>query len=119
MKHQEILDTIIREGDSKRFEYHGYKCEIKRNFMGALCGYVNLKEPVEMTIYAHGTITFQEGLKIGFDCAHLPYDYVAFGLPKELREKLGHDLFREGEYRTMAFVKMEIKRIVDQIHFRK
>ena len=66
-------------------EYLGVKWEMKRNQMGAWCGYVELPEghaflsqddrgyfeASEWFPSAHGGISYSEGDIVGFDCAHL------------------------------------------------
>ena len=111
------------EPDYLSFKYKGTKCEIKRNSaMLFLCGYTSfvLYQPYDVNYYrknlvnidVHGGVTYFKvkpcgKIKIGFDCAH--YNDLIPTLSIQAGEKDGE------EYRTIAFVKKEIRRMVDQI----
>lgn len=73
----------MEEPDEVYFDYKGMQCRIKRNSLGALCGYVMIpkkhslynKDDEHLGIQVHGGITYQnfddEGKYwIGFDCVH-------------------------------------------------
>lgn len=78
----------IDEPDEMEFDYRSIECEILRNQVGALCGYVTVPEehPWHRKPYddidceVHGGLTFaasaiykegeKEKFKIGFDCSH-------------------------------------------------
>lgn len=103
-----------------------YKCEIKDNNIGFLCGYVLIplnhpkyNDEFESTIFVHGGVTWsheqEDGVIIGFDCGHwgdLPDpeyvkihpEYAIFGSDRS------HDTFKD-EY----FVRKEISRMIDQL----
>lgn len=111
------------EPDYLSFKYKGTKCEIKRNSeMLFLCGYAsfrpcycydvaNYRNNLE-NIDVHGGVTYFEvspggTITIGFDCAHINDLIPTFSI--QAGEKEGE------EYRTIDFVKKEIRRMVDQI----
>jgi hypothetical protein len=100
------------EPNEATFIEHGYWCEIKRHkMMGTLCGYVLVgrHHPYANTGYdvpleVHGGVTFNDGVRIGFDCAHAG-DLVP-----------GRDLAHSDDvYRNMAYVKAECKRLAEQL----
>ena len=74
------LDKIIKnEGDLIEFEYKEIPCVLKRNLLGALCGYCKIPSYIgininENDIYVHGGVTYigkwDEYDVFGFDCAH-------------------------------------------------
>lgn len=97
------------------FTYKNYFCEIHRNFMGVLCGYVTIPPNIKCknfdNIKVHGGITFNDGHKIGFDCGHFT-DIV----PIDSLLKNNYDLDRNHKvYKDYNFVKSELYRIVDQL----
>lgn len=111
------------EPDYLNFKYKGTKCEIKRNSaMLFLCGYASFipyhcynvayyRNNLE-NIDVHGGVTYFEvspggTITIGFDCAHINDLIPTFSI--QAGEKEGE------EYRTIDFVKKEIRRMVDQI----
>lgn len=105
------LQTIIKlEGNKLSFRYKGLECEVLRMTKGNghLCGYVTTKRPLTEdeadSIRVHGGITYHEGNVVGFDCAHymdLTPNFVGFN--------------ENATYRTMGYVKREVKRMVDYI----
>jgi hypothetical protein len=113
---ESLIDTIIREGDKKVFYHHGLKCEIIRMKMGFWCGYVHKNKNLtfDQDYNIHGGVTFDDKIKIGFDCAHCcdlvpSYDLRTF---KMLFESQKYDI-----YRTKNFAIYETKRLADQIYF--
>lgn len=106
------------EPNEVTFVSHGYWCEIKRNpAHGALCGYVlmgahhpwaNLGYDVEVAV--HGGITYNDGKKMGFDCAH------ADDLIPLIHTRIAHSNPAKGEtYRNMAWVKAEVQNLAAQL----
>lgn len=109
------------------FEYKGYKCEINRDYdMKHYTGYVTVpKDHVhygrefmdqydnELEYKVHGGITYDDGDKIGFDCAH-------FGdaMPRYFFDK-NCDIFHKwyNKYRVWKFedVKDQIEDLVYQL----
>lgn len=87
-------------------EYRNIKYEIKRMGLGHLCGYVYLPEATkvedQLDFQVHGGITYNDGKKIGFDCAH-------FG------DWMPYFSFKEAIYKNYNFVKHEIENLIDQI----
>ncbi len=82
------------EPDYEEFTHKGYKCSIKRNMSGALCGYVDLPKDHpwyelgydDIEIDVHGGLTYaqnnvseqgEESYTIGFDCSHA-FDYCPY-----------------------------------------
>jgi hypothetical protein len=104
------------EPNSTTFLHQGYKCEVKRmSELGHLCGYVTLPDHHPDTgkhydmikVDVHGGLTFADGNKFGFDCAH--YGDLVPALP----------ILDVGEYRTMEWVIEETKRLADQFKARE
>ena len=67
------------EPDLLEFEAYGFKCQAKRHdYLGHLCGYITVgaDHPWHALSYdevdadVHGGLTYSEGGKHGFDCAH-------------------------------------------------
>lgn len=112
------------EPDELVFEYKGVLCKIQRNMsLGNLLGYVYITDPLNLyRLYNHlikeelevyGGVTYLNHTKehtiVGFDCAH-GYDLVpAFA---DMGFKYSS---RENSYKTIAFVKAELEKLVDQI----
>lgn len=116
MKIEEIIE---KEGDYLEFIHstHGINvtCIIKRNRLGALCGYVKLEEwnkfykggqwyDQDVEVSVHGGITYWKDGIIGFDCSHTG----------DLRPKMD-PIPSHGTYRDMEYVKGECRRLADQI----
>lgn len=104
-----VKDIIKLEGNKLNFKYKGLECQVLRMpHFGHLCGYVTTKKPLTdvqaMSLEVHGGVTYQEGNKVGFDCAHY-MDMLPFS----------DNLYNDAYYRTMRYVKREVKRMVDQI----
>lgn len=124
------------EPDYTSYKIKDLHCIIKRGPSTSLCGYIGIpitKDPYKNLIpmenwheelRVHGGITFTESsrismhrmfpefrytrklLWIGFDCSHyqdlLPLTFMEFGR-------------REGQYRTIDYVKREIEKLAEQI----
>jgi hypothetical protein len=123
----EILDKIKQEGNFKKFNYKGLDCEIFRNELGILCGYLTIPKfsklyqmnMNELPVNPHGGITYHSqdnsGLKIGFDCGHagdlIPY-IGNF-------EKNMYRIYAYGNkintYRNMEYVEQELYTMVNDI----
>lgn len=108
-----------------------YKCAIKANGLGYLCGYVFVPEDhpkhgtsLENDIFVHGGITFcdttlpgypeqPKGTWIGFDCAHFgdrqDPEYIKLN-PNRTIDTSSHGSFKD-EY----FVTKEIKSMIRQL----
>lgn len=108
------------ERDQALFTSHGYWCEIKRNpTTGALCGYVYMGKHHPYTndespdVDVHGGITFNDGKKMGFDCAH------AGDLSPRLNELTAqYGMPREGYgevYRNWAYVEQQVEMLAAQL----
>lgn len=127
-----------------RFEYRGYPCVIILQDSGHRCGYVGLtrKSPYfqvnydDIDISCHGGLTYsseylyeQEDKNvwwIGFDCAHYDdgkdYEAIRAHFSDEYKLLRSVGIIKEGErrshngvVRTMAFVRAELRNIVDQL----
>lgn len=95
------------------FYYKGFKCNIKRNEMGAYCGYIDLKDEdtynkLDENV-VHGGITGSLGnYSVGFDCCHygdiIPFTYMC-----------KNNAFTQGTFKDMRFVQNIIKNIVDNV----
>ena len=111
---------VLPLGQFEVFEEDGLKCLVRRTEMGHVNGYVKVPvdlpykerssfgEFAEENFSVHGGVTFtgslemlgQEGYWVGFDTAHC-YDWT----PQ----------WNEGEYKSVDYVKGEIKTLVSQI----
>lgn len=108
------------ERDEGTFVAHGYWCEIKRTGMGNLNGYVLIgrthpywmQEGIDLAV--HGGITFEDGVKLGFDCAHAG-DLV----PGRVRYSYGFKDYREQQvpdvYRNWSFVTHQLTQLAAQL----
>lgn len=118
-----MLEEFFAEPDTYSDNINGFEVYAQRNRMKAWCGYVIIPEghPAWGIFYdgldlrAHGGITYSgklywkrdaAGWAIGFDCSHYidatPYDVFRYGECK-------------GTYRTLEFVKAELRSLVDQL----
>jgi hypothetical protein len=104
------------EPDEALFVSHGYWCEVKRHTdLGHLCGYVYMgaHHPLasvgEPDLAVHGGITFNNGVKMGFDCGHAgdisPYIHTRYSFSNPAYET----------YRNMHFVKEQLKNLAAQL----
>lgn len=123
----------VAEPDYMEFEQKGFTCRVNRCYSrhkdsisgGHLCGYVILTpdhpyykmEKEGIPIEIHGGLTYSGYLDkehnewlIGFDCCHC-YDLS----PGPLRTQPFFKPFPDEEYRTLAYVVEEIKKMVDQL----
>ena len=75
----ELIKIIESEGDLIEFVYKEISCILKRNKLGALCGYCKIPSYIgidinENDIDVHGGVTYtgqwDEYDVFGFDCAH-------------------------------------------------
>lgn len=116
--HSEPVPEWELEPNEALFVSHGYWCEIQRNpAHGALCGYVymgahhpwaNLGYDVDVQV--HGGITYNDGKKMGFDCAH------ALDLIPLIDARIAHSNPAKGEvYRNMNFVKHQLNELAAQL----
>lgn len=117
---RKVLKPWESEPDSLSFEHRGIECRIRRmSWSGHLCGYARLPDAHPWVAYSldypparvHGGITYgprvldgEEGIWIGFDCAHSG-DLT----PKApLRDQ-------HGTYRDLAYVRAECESLAEQI----
>lgn len=98
----------LDEKDFYEFEYLGYKCEIKRNALGNLCGYIYVTNRNVLNntydLDVHGGITYETNNKIGFDCGHYG-DFSPYG-----------SNYSESEYRNVEYVTNELKSLAEQCY---
>ncbi len=121
---KELIKTILREGNEKKFNYKGYDCLIKRmENRWHLCGYIKYKpqDEKEWDMFNknfHWGVTYDNydggwlgEAWIGFDCMHL-------------EDKTPHDVLFEEQwvpkwegaaYRTMGYVEECLKNAVDEL----
>jgi hypothetical protein len=127
------------ETDYLEFSHKGVRCQIMRNSLGILCGYIHLdsdhpwygKEYGSIDADVHGGLTFSEMRRdsvyvFGFDCAHsgdvTPACQVALEASrKELSERMPHlkKILEEHElipcsYKNIDYVTQECMRLADQ-----
>lgn len=112
----DALKPWLTEPDFEQWTHEGMKCEVRRNrLMGHLCGYVYLPDEHKLrgvsinelsSIDVHGGVTFFDGEKAGFDCAHAGdlQPYHPYG------EGVGFDT-----YRSLEWVKAETNHMADQL----
>jgi hypothetical protein len=121
----------MKDKEIKLFHYKGYLCAIRENGTGYLCGYVFLPEnhkyrheDHESKWSVHGEITFvdetldekikqsEEGLWIGFDCAHNEDKQS----PEYLKSHPGSYIYNmDSTYKNETYVRTEIKQLVKQL----
>ena len=112
-----LMELIEQEGDYKKFNHKGIKCEIKRQeTMRHLCGYVYIPQDIQnyteedLDLYAHGGVTYhavKDGyVVVGFDCAH------GGDLVPEMFFRSGSVL---GKYRDMKYVEEILMNMVDYV----
>lgn len=107
------------EPDQASFVHAGLSCEIRRHhWSGHLCGYVHIPEGHpwrgidscddrsldDAHKLVHGGLTFADGERIGFDCAH--YGDMCPG---------DQGLTIGGEYRNLEYVKGITKRLAEHV----
>lgn len=118
MDKNKIKEIIKNEGDFFIWTNH-FECYIKRNGLGAWCGYTVLPSSLpidldkEIDINCHGGITYQQknekgDLVIGFDCCHSG-DYV----PEYYEYLNGSDI--EATYKDKQFAIDEVNYMVEQV----
>lgn len=135
----------VDEPDIVEFEYGDMKCEIQRNDLGALCGYVHIPDYHKIYNFncygddnfpefdIHGGITFFEKndnmCAIGFDCAHT-WDIVPYNqkILEESRQRMKERMpwlyeneenspfYKLSCYKNINFVIQECRRLVDQLN---
>lgn len=130
MEKWEFDRKILKKGD-RTFEYKGYKGIVRLQPLGHLCGYVVIPEDSEFyelsfeemyekaydRIDVHGGITFIGDIDgqycLGFDCGHVN-DYIP---PTKVVNGVVYDMNFVGKenYRNIAYVGNEIKKMIDQI----
>lgn len=120
-----MLEEFFYEPDTYSDNINGFEVYAQRNRMKAWCGYVIIPEwhPIygkdyyktELQLQVHGGITYSgklywkrdaAGWAIGFNCSHYldatPYEFFRYGECN-------------GTYRTLEFVKSELRSLVDQL----
>lgn len=110
MTQAKIVDINSRRDILQQFLYKGFRCEIKKcPTMGHLCGYVYAKVSPELhdVIKIHGGVTYNDGKKLGFDCAHLS-DLVPS------MHSLGLD-FPGDTYKNEQFVQNQLLKLISQL----
>jgi hypothetical protein len=137
---EEVLDDAIEkmampwtlEPDEYDFSWRGYKCLCKRNqHSQTWLGYVLLphghafndsgmyKKYVTEELDVHGGVTFydrvpkMDAMLIGFDCNH--FDDYAPGASLQQIITDGLDDTGVPKYRTLSYVRKELRNLVDQI----
>ena len=133
----------VEELDYKQWQYKGIECEIFRNKMGSLCGYIHVpkghpwhgKDYDDIETDVHGGLTYAYELKdgefiIGFDCSHLD-DFTPSLEGRRALETLNNSYAQLEEefgdtdsmikaygrqtYKNISFVKAECESLVDQM----
>lgn len=128
------LEKWETEEDNKVWQYKGYVCAIRRNYLKTLCGYVIIpptnkainNQDIVDSINCHGGITLDKIKEIngnnyrliGFDCCH--FDDFIPGLHKleaEVNIKLfGTSWFESTDkYRDIKYVTKEVEGMIDQL----
>jgi hypothetical protein len=114
--HSEPVPEWEMEPNEVTFVSHGYWCVIKRHdHLGHLSGYVlmgahhPLASVTDPDLAVHGGITFNDGVKMGFDCAHAG-DLVPHA---RMRADFSNPAYET--YRNMYFVKEQLKNLAAQL----
>lgn len=118
------------EPDSVKFTYRGYCCWVKRNLsLGVLCGYVALTpddkffeqdydSPLYDNLSVWGGLTYsgwqQDQFWLGFDCAHAT-DLIPQQVSLQQAGWLAPAAMDNVTYKDVAFVKDELRQLVDQL----
>lgn len=123
-----IESPAVHECDRYSMKIGRFRCEIKRQMRGALCGYVGLPAGVgfealaihklEMALSCHGGITYTEKtlsncssddviLWVGFDCAHSDDLHAIFDADRIFS--------KNAKYRTVTYVIQELHDLVAQL----
>jgi hypothetical protein len=103
----------------------GYEAEVLAMPMGHRCGYVTVpdghpcegKDYDELDVEVHGGLTFGDGAKFGFDCAHF-YDAKDPELISDEYRKIYERWPRfdeSGTVRTLEFCVAECERLAAQL----
>ena len=103
----------------------GYKAEVVASPMGHRCGYVTLptghpcegKDYNDIDVDVHGGLTYGNGAKFGFDCAHY-YDKRDESIISEEYRKVYEmypPMFGDGEVRTLEYCIEECERLAAQL----
>ena len=109
------------ERDEATFVRHGYWCQIKRHpELKTLNGYVLIGrghpywgiDSADPILDVHGGVTFDDGTKVGFDCAHagdlIPTRHVLTGAYGDIHKP-------PQTYRNWAFVEREVDKLAKQL----
>jgi hypothetical protein len=103
----------------------GYEAEVVAMPMGHRCGYVTVpaghpcenKEYQDLDIEVHGGLTYSDGAKFGFDCAHYHDKKDVNLMSEEYREvyKKYPPPFDDGEIRTLEYCIEQCERLAAQL----
>jgi hypothetical protein len=115
----EPLNEWETERNEALFTSHGYWCEIVRHpAHGSLCGYVYMGKhhpyagDESPDVDVHGGITYNDGKKMGFDCAHAG-DLIPY--MARYRTRAGHIHDPDETYRNWAYVKEQVEHLAAQL----
>ena len=111
-------------------EATGLRCRIMRNFVGALCGYVEVPQShphfersyEAFDVEVHGGLTFSGPIidgtdparEVGFDCAHYA-DYQPALVAMMAKTPFAGE-WKCSAYRNMAYVKAECAKLAKQLY---
>lgn len=106
------------ERDEATFVRHGYWCEIKRHdTLKHLCGYVLIGKThpywgLNVDLEVHGGVTCDDGVRVGFDCAHAG-DLV----PSRHYLTAPYGMLNKSDevYRNWAFVELQLDKLAKQL----
>lgn len=118
MTQDEIVPEWEHEPNEALFVSHGYWCEVKRHeSLASLCGYVLIgkKHPywnLNQDFEVHGGITYEDGIKVGFDCSHSG-DLVPHAQMRSFRSGRSNPYYET--YRNMAYVKGQLEHLAAQL----
>lgn len=134
---KELKELMEKEGNKEDFIYKGYKCKLRRNQMGAWCGYIQIPiNPFQDIILSknilnslenndvnididyfdtilrpHGGITYSSKTKnnyiLGFDCSH------TFDLVPNLYDF--YSKMHNCTYKNKEYARLQCKLMIEQL----
>ncbi len=104
----------IGEENSEKyhFSHRGLECSLGRSHMMTWCGYVRYSHKIHydnINVEVHGGLTYGDGEKIGFDCAHMR-DIM----PRSFFIPVLCDIEKD-EYRDYYYVRGELEKLAGQL----
>lgn len=120
MNKEELNKIISDEGDFHEWMECDIKCQIRRNYSLAWCGYIIIPNSYTSInydrLYVHGGVTYQNrddngDMVVGFDCAHHG-DIIPSML--ELNTGYNNSYLDESIYRDKGYVINQVKQMLNE-----